>query len=137
MQPIHVEYSFNRHSAVCISDALPSLIQAWNTMKKTIALTHPKIKTARLVESIKHDIKKYLGRERRKTLPAGTDYWTFDCKFGASQDAAVVVFTSEINTKIDEVVEQELTEFYVEILVRAAAHKPKTDTAEESNDSGE
>ncbi|MFT4763472.1 MAG: hypothetical protein ACI9OH_000559 [Oleispira sp.] len=101
-------------------------------MKKTIALTHPKIVTARLVESIKHDIKKYLGRERRKTLPEGTDYWTFDCKFGPSQDAAVAVYTSEINKKIDEAVEQELTEFYVEILARAAAHKPKTDA-----DSGE
>jgi hypothetical protein len=129
MQTIHVECTLNRPSAVCISDAYPSLIHAWNTMKKTIALNHPKIKTARLVESIKHDIKKYLGRERRKTLPEGTDYWTFDCKFGASQDAAVVVFTSEINKKIDEAAEQELTEFYVEILVRAEAHKPKTDTA--------
>jgi hypothetical protein len=101
-------------------------------MKKTIALTHPKIVTARLVESIKHDIKKYLGRERRKTLPEGTDYWTFDCQFGPSQDAAVEVYTSEINKKIDEAVEQELTEFYVEILARAATHKPKTDA-----DSGE
>jgi len=82
-----------------------------------------------LIESIKHDIKKYLGRERRKTLPEGTDYWTFDCKFGISQDAAETIFTSEINKKIDEAAEQELTEFYVEILVRAAAHIPKTDSA--------
>ncbi|CCK77848.1 MAG: hypothetical protein KBT75_07630 [Oleispira antarctica] len=99
-------------------------------MKKTIALTHPKIKTARLVDSIKHDIKKYLGRERRKALPEGTDYWTFDCQFGATQETAVEVFTSEINKKIDEAVEQELTGFYVEILARAAAHKPKTDTTQ-------
>lgn len=97
-------------------------------MKKTIALTHPKIKTARLVDSIKHDIKKYLGRERRKTLPEGTDYWTFDCKFGPSEDEAEVVFTSEINKRIDGAVERELTEFYVEILARAAVHKPKADS---------
>ena len=97
-------------------------------MKKTIALTHTKIKPARLVESVKHDIKKYLGRERRKTLPEGTDYWTFDCKFGASEDTAEVIYTSEINKKIDEAAEQELTEFYVEILARAEAHKPKTET---------
>jgi hypothetical protein len=97
-------------------------------MKKTIALTHPKIKTARLVDSIKHDIKKYLGRERRKTLPEGTDYWTFDCKFGPSEDEAEVVFTAEINKRIDGAVERELTEFYVEILAKAAVHKPKADT---------
>mgnify|MGYP001206891548 CR=1 FL=1 len=96
-------------------------------MKKTIALTHPKIKTARLVDSIKHDIKKYLARERRKSLPEGTDYWTFDCKFGPSEAEAEVVFTSEINKRIDGAVERELTEFYVEILARAAVHKPKTD----------
>jgi hypothetical protein len=98
-------------------------------MKKTIALTHSKIKTARLVDSIKHDIKKYLGRERRKTLPVGTDYWTFDCQFGTTQETAMKIFTAEINEKIDNAVEQELTEFYVEILVRAATHKPKTDTS--------
>jgi hypothetical protein len=96
-------------------------------MKKTIALTHPKIKTARLVDSIKHDIKKYLARERRKSLPEGTDYWTFDCKFGPSENEAEVVFTSEINKLIEGAAERELTEFYVEILARAATHKPKTD----------
>jgi hypothetical protein len=102
-----------------------------NTMKKTIALTHTKIKTARLVESIKHDIKKYLARERRKTLPDSTDYWTFDCKFGASQETAEVIFTSEINKKVDEAVELELSEFYVEILARAATHQPMSDAAPE------
>lgn len=99
-------------------------------MKKTIALTHPKIKTARLVDSIKHDIKKYLGRERRKTLPEGTDYWTFDCKFGPSEEAADVIFTSEINKRIDGAVERDVTEFYVEILARAAVHIPKDENLE-------
>ena len=98
-------------------------------MKKTIALTHPKINTARLVDAIKHDIKKYLARERRKTLPEGSDYWTFDCQFGASEATAVEIYTSEINKKIDQAVAQELTEFHVVILARAATHKPKTDTS--------
>lgn len=94
-------------------------------MKKTFALTHPKLKTARLVDSIKHDIKKYLARERRKTLPEGTDYWTFDCQFGATQDSVEDIYTSEINKRIDGAVEQELTEFYLVILARAAVHEPK------------
>ena len=101
-------------------------------MRKTFGLTHPKIKTARLVESIKHEVKKYLGRERRKDLPEGTDYWTFDCQFGASQETAEVIFTSEINKRIDGAVEQELTEFHLVILARAEAHKPKDDAASES-----
>lgn len=94
-------------------------------MKKTIALTHSKLNTARLVDAIKHDIKKYLARERRKALPDGTDYWTFDCRFGASEDTAEKIFTSEINKHIDAAVAQELTEFYVEILARACQHKPR------------
>lgn len=95
-------------------------------MKKTFALTHPKLKPARLVDAIKHDIKKYLRRERNKALPAGTDYWTFDCRFGASEDSAEVVFTSELNKHVDEAVAQELPEIYVEILARAANHEPSS-----------
>lgn len=103
-------------------------------MKKTIALTHPKLQPARLVDSIKHDIKKYLNRERRKSLPAGTDYWTFDCRFGASEAVAEEIFTSEINKHIDAAVAQELPEFYVEILARACNHKPKSAAADDAED---
>ena len=99
-------------------------------MKKTIALTHPKLQPARLVDSIKYDIKKYLNRERRKSLPAGMDYWTFDCRFGASADVAKKIFTSEINKHIDTAVEQELASFYVEILARACKHQPRDNAAE-------
>lgn len=101
-------------------------------MKKTIALTHPKLQPARLVDSIKHDIKKYLNRERRKSLPAGMDYWTFDCRFGASEAAAEAIFTSEINKHIDAAVAQELPEFYVEILARACNHQPKSAAADDA-----
>lgn len=94
-------------------------------MKKTFALSHPKHKPARLVDLIKHDIKKYLNRERRKPLPQGKDYWTFDCRFGATEDSAKTIFTSEINKQIDAAVAQGLASFYVEILARAANHKPR------------
>lgn len=94
-------------------------------MKKTIALTHPKLKPARLADAIKYDIKKYLNRERRKPLPAGGDYWTFDCRFGATEETAVKIFTSEINKHIDAAIEQELPQCYVEILARAGQHQPR------------
>lgn len=94
-------------------------------MRKTFALTHPKLNTARLVDAIKHEIKKYLARERRKVLPDGKDYWTFDCRFGASEDVAAKIFTSEINKHIDAAVAQELPAFYIEILARACNHKPR------------
>lgn len=94
-------------------------------MKKTFALTHSKLNTARLVDAIKYEIKKYLARERRKALPDGMDYWTFDCRFGESEDNAKRIFTSEINKHIDAAAEQQLPAFYVEILVRACQHKPR------------
>jgi hypothetical protein len=39
------------------------------TMEKTFKRTHPKIKVPRLVEAIKYEVKKYIRRERRKSLP--------------------------------------------------------------------
>lgn len=71
-------------------------------MKKTFALTHPKKAAARVVETIKHDVKKYIRRERNKTLPAGTDFWDFDCKFGHTEQEAKVIHVKEINKCIDE-----------------------------------
>jgi hypothetical protein len=100
-------------------------------MKKTFALTHPKLQPARLVDAIKHEIKKYLNRERRKPLPEGKDYWTFDCRFGPSEPEAKPMFTSEINKHIDAAATQALPEFYLEILARAANHQPRAaDSAE-------
>ena len=60
-------------------------------MKKTFKLEHPKIKVPRIVDSIKHEIKKYLKKERSNKLPAGTKYWSFDCKLGRTEETAVVV----------------------------------------------
>jgi len=96
-------------------------------MKKTFALTHDKLQPARWVEAIKYEIKKYLARERRKALPEGTDYWTFDCRFGENEQQAVKVFTSEIKKKIDAAVEQQWPAFYVEILARSCKHQPRPD----------
>lgn len=94
-------------------------------MKKIFALTHPKLKPARLADSIKHDIKKYLKKQRNKPLPEGMDYWAFDCRFGVSEILAETIFNSEINQYIDAALEQELPEVYIEIIARACQHQPK------------
>lgn len=87
-------------------------------MRKTFQLTHPKIKLARLVEAIKHDVKKYIKRERNKKLPEDVDFWDFDCKFGQNAEEAEVIHLSEINKCIDKAEEQQLGSFYLEILVK-------------------
>lgn len=87
-------------------------------MRKTFSLTHPKIKVARMVESVRRDVKRYLKRERNKALPEGTDFWDFDCKFGPCADEAAVIHVADIGKSIDVAVEQQLESFYVEILAK-------------------
>lgn len=92
-------------------------------MKKTFLLSHPKIKLPRLVEAIKFEVKKYLRRERKKPLPAGADYWDFDCRFGADEDNAQVIHLGSINQHIDEAEKNELASFYLEILAKPGVKK--------------
>jgi hypothetical protein len=88
-------------------------------MKKTYKLEHPKIKVPRVVDSIKHDIKKFLKKERKKQLPSGTVYWGFDCKFGQSEETAVEVHLSSLMKNIDELVAKDIMIIYVEITPKA------------------
>lgn len=92
-------------------------------MKKTFVLSHPKIKLPRLVEAIKFEVKKYLRRERKKSLPEGADYWDFDCRFGADKDSAQVIHLGSINQHIDEAEKNELASFYLEILAKPGVKK--------------
>jgi len=95
-------------------------------MRKTFTLSHPKIKYDRLVESVKHDINKYLKRERRKDLPEGIDFWDFDCRFGNTEEEARVVHLAEIGKCIDKAQAQQLTSFYVEILAKPGHRSRKS-----------
>ena len=87
-------------------------------MKKTFSLIDSKIKAARLVESIKHEVKKYIKRERRKTLPPEADFWGFDCRFGADEASSEVIHVSAINQRISQAASEKLESFYLEILAR-------------------
>jgi hypothetical protein len=88
-------------------------------MKRTFNLDHPKIKVPRIVDSIRHDIKKFLKKERKKPLPSGTKYWGFNCKLGSSEDTAVEVPLSALTKSIDELVEKQIMTIYVEITPQA------------------
>lgn len=94
-------------------------------MKKTFSLTHEKIKAPRLVDSIKHEVKKYLKRERNKKLPEDFDFWDFDCKYGHTEASAQVVHTSALNKSIDDAVSHDLESFYLEILAKPAKRTKK------------
>ena len=71
-----------------------------------------------MLDAIKNELRKYLKRERRRDLPAGVDYWDFDCRFGLSQDSAETVHLSQLIGKVDEAAQSDATQVYVEILAK-------------------
>ena len=88
-------------------------------MKKTFQLHVEGKHPDRVLDAIKHEIRKYLKRERRRDLPEGVDYWDFDCKFGLTQEAAEVVHLANVIACIDNAAkEQQAKQFYVEILAK-------------------
>ncbi|MBT5380946.1 MAG: hypothetical protein HOL08_18000, partial [Opitutae bacterium] len=94
-------------------------------MKKTFNLTHPKIKYARLIESVKSDVNKYLKRERRKELPERVDFWDFDCRFGPSVEESKGIHVAEIGKFIDAAEKDQLNSFYVEIIAKEGRRTKK------------
>jgi hypothetical protein len=95
-------------------------------MKKTFRITHPKIKVARLIESVRCDVRKYLKKERKKKLPEGVDFLDFECKFGPTAEEAKVVHVAEIGKSIDAAEKQQLESFYIEILAKPGHRTKKT-----------
>jgi len=92
-------------------------------MKKTFNLAHPKIKVARVVDSVKHDIKKSLKKERKKDLPSGANYWGFDCKFGQSEETATTIEFATLTKNIDDLVANNILTIYIEITPKAVGTK--------------
>ncbi|WP_323815556.1 DUF6172 family protein [Cellvibrio sp. NN19] len=96
-------------------------------MKKTFKLHIEGKNPDRLLEAIKHEVRKYVKRERGKTLPKGVDFWAFDCKFGATEATAEVVRLAELTKKMDEVASAGGDSFYVEILAAHGVRKPRAE----------
>jgi len=102
-------------------------------VKKTFPLKDPKHKPDRVVDGIKHQIRKYLKRERRKALPEGADFWDFDCRVGA-QGSEQPVEVGEIIAAIDEAAKEEPESVYVEILAKPGKRPPKADGGSSASD---
>ena len=93
-------------------------------MKKTFPLHAPGKADPRVVEAIKHDVRKYVKRERGKTLPEGFDLWEFACKVGATGPTAEITPLNDVGATIDGVVSAGGTEVYVEIIAVAGHRIP-------------
>ena len=92
-------------------------------MKKTFKLSVPNKTDANHVDSIKHEVSKYIARERRKKLPDNVDFWDFDCSIGEDEKKATPVHVSQIKSAISELAKENKESFYLEIL---ATHGHRT-----------
>lgn len=94
-------------------------------MKKVFLLKQENKNRERVVEAIKHEIRQYIKRERKKKLPEDASVWQFDCLFGSEMANATSIAFNEITAKIDLANEQEWDAFYIELLSRPAKKKEK------------
>ena len=81
----------------------------------------------RVLDAVKHEVRKYLKRERRRDLPEGIDFWDFDCKCGLQAADAEVVHVSALIAAIDALAKAQATSVYVEILAKHGKRTPKPD----------
>ena len=87
-------------------------------MKKTYLLAIEGKNRDRLIEAAKHDIRKYIKRERVKDLPKGVDFWDFDCQCGAADASAEPVHVAELFRAVDAVIAAGGDQFYVQVLTK-------------------
>lgn len=102
-------------------------------MKKTFNLNIEGKNRDRVLEATKHEIRKYVKRQRRVPLPEGVDFWDFDCKFGTSEANATVVHFATITSLIDAVAKDGGDSFYLEMLVKDGHRTARPAGIDEAN----
>jgi hypothetical protein len=102
-------------------------------MKKTFQLHIEGKNRDRVLDAVKHEIRKYVKRERRRTLPEGVDFWDFECRFGLAQEAAQPVHFATITEHIDAVAQANGPQFYLEILAKHGMRQARPAAAAEAD----
>jgi hypothetical protein len=87
-------------------------------MRKTFPLHVDGKNRDRVLDAVKHDIRKYFQRERRRAVPQGAQFWDFDCRFGLAEDSAETVTEADIKRRIDAAAQEGAQKVYVEILAK-------------------
>lgn len=79
----------------------------------------------RVLEAVKHDIRKYMKRERRRELPEGASFWDFDCRFGADKESAQTTHPAELIGQLDALARSGGEQCYVELLAKPRTRQPR------------
>jgi hypothetical protein len=85
-------------------------------MKKNFPLQIEGKNPDRVLEAVKHEIRKYFKRERNRALPKEVDFWDFDCKVGLTAESAEIVKVSAVIEGVDALAKEGAASVYVEIL---------------------
>lgn len=99
-------------------------------MRKTYPLRPEGKHPDRVLDAVKHDVRKYQKRERRRELPEGAHFWDFDCRFGADKDSAQTVHPGELMNLLDALAKEGATQCYVELQAKPGVRKPRPAGAE-------
>jgi hypothetical protein len=106
-------------------------------MRKTYLLRPEGKHPDRVLDAVKHDIRKYQKRERRRELPAEAHFWDFDCRFGADQDNAKTVHPGELIGLLDALAREGAPQCYVELLAKPAARQSRPTGSHDEPPSGD
>ncbi len=104
-------------------------------MRKTFALRPEGKNPDRVLDAVRHEIRQYMKRERRKPLPEGSHFWDFDCRFGADEASAQPLHPGELFKQIDALAQTGEAQCFVELLAKPLARKwqPLPEGASESS----
>lgn len=87
-------------------------------MKKTYLLATEGKHPDRVLDAVKHDIRKYLKRERRRPLPEDVDFLDFDCRFGLDAESGRTVHLSALIGMVDAAARDGASQVHVEIVAK-------------------
>ncbi len=94
-------------------------------MRKTYALAVEGKNPDRVLEAVKHDLRRYLKRERARPLPEGVDFLDFDCRFGLSQQDAAPAQVAALIGLLDAAARDGTATVYVEVLAKPGHKTPR------------
>jgi len=103
-------------------------------MKKNFPLHAEGKHPDRVLEAVKHEVRKYFKRERNRPVPEGADFWDFDCQVGLSADTAETVRVGAVIDAVDAVAKSGAASVYVEILSKHGVRVLKAPTQASAQD---
>lgn len=94
-------------------------------MKTTFPLTPEGKHPERVLEAVKHDIRKDLKRQRRRELPPGADFWDFECAIGPDADSAQPVHPGDLIGALDQLAQQGAQQVHIKAIAKPGQRKAR------------